>query len=211
MGWNSQSREVQNILRFKGEVKEKHTHLADISRAGFYGLKKGGLNPRSAFLAVRTTRRTREKEKARGLPLTCAGHSHDQFLMKREATTRGQTGAQIHSQHAMLLLVPLQILRILRPCACVCVRVGDGEAERREKEREIEKERRRAVSVFSSPVLFFVFIGFFFYFFLFLLFSPRFSGPPRFSCSTRASPRPPALRSLNLYRSRSWPRGVRTT
>lgn len=44
---------------------------------------------------------------------TCAGHSHDQFLMKREATTRGQTGAQVHAQHAVLLVVPLQILRIL--------------------------------------------------------------------------------------------------
>jgi hypothetical protein len=70
--------------------------------------------------------------------LTCAGHSHDQLLVKRETTTRGQTGAQIHSQHAVLLLVPLQVLRILRPC-------GGGRTDRAAwrgevKEQENEKE-----------------------------------------------------------------------
>jgi len=71
--------------------------------------------------------------------LTCAGHGHDQLLVKRETATRGQTGAQIHSQHAVLLLVPLQVLRILRPC-------GGGRTDRAAwrrgevKEQENEKE-----------------------------------------------------------------------
>lgn len=61
---------------------------------------------------------------------TCAGHSHDQFLMKREATTRRQTGIQIHTQHAVLL-VPLQILCILRSY----VRAAMRQVRSREKKK----------------------------------------------------------------------------
>lgn len=118
-----------------------------------------------------------------GRALTCARHSHDQLLMKRQATTRGQTGAQIHSQHAVLLLVPLQILHILRSYARAATR---GTARGRKKE-DVPLQ-------FSS--IFSLFAGL----------------PPRAPHMPPARPpHAPALRSLNLYRSRSRPRGVRAT
>jgi len=91
-------------------------------------------------LLAKAEARVSSRKVARGsnTRLTCAGHGHDQLLVKRETATRGQTGAQIHSQHAVLLLVPLQVLRILRPC-------GDGRTDRAAwrgevKEQENEKE-----------------------------------------------------------------------
>lgn len=122
----------------------------------------------------------RERDGRRAL--TCARHSHDQLVMKRHASTRGQTGPQIHSQHAVLLLVPLQILHILRSYA----RAATGTARGRKKE-DVPLQ-------FSS--IFSLFAGL----------------PPRAPHMPPARPpHAPALRSLNLYRSRSRPRGVRTT
>lgn len=117
--------------------------------------------------------------------LTCARHSHDQLVMKRDASTRGQTGAQIHSQHAVLLLVPLQILHILRSYRA-STRAATGTARGRKKE-DVPLQ-------FSS--IFSLFAGL----------------PPRAPHMPPARPpHAPALRSLNLYRSRSRPRGVRIT
>lgn len=55
--------------------------------------------------------------------------------MKREATAGRQSGAQIHSQHTVQLLVPLQVLRMEILYSC-----------------ERETRKKRAITVFCYPV-----------------------------------------------------------